>query len=217
MNENRDYAVALSTKNALFVFGDQMDDSYEYLPKDSTTWLMGKNEIPDGFYDGWGIEVKSEKEVWLIGGNYYLKRILSFDIEHHTFQELDLHLNIGRSGHRGAFIPNTKKILITGGHGIDGNGILGKVLNSTEILDTEFFSVTVASPMNFERSGHGMGVLTIDGRDWLCVFGGQGEGENIVERYNTQTLSWEITSIGVNEAKDEFGFVSIKIANILQF
>merc|ERR1711902_86147 len=92
--------------------------SYEYLPKDSTTWLMGKTNIPGGFEGGCAIAVKSDQEIWLIGGVNTKKRILSFDVNEHTFQELPSQLNVGRNGHSCAFIPNTNKVMITGGRNI---------------------------------------------------------------------------------------------------
>ena len=41
--------------------------------------------IPDGFWDGCAIAVKSEQEIWLIGGYETEKRILRFDVKNHTF------------------------------------------------------------------------------------------------------------------------------------
>ena len=107
--------------------------------------LMGKIEIIGGFSEGCAIAVKSVQEIWLIGGDGTEKRILSFNVNDHTFQLLPFQLNVGRCGHRCAFIPNTNKIMITGGYNDD-------VLDSTEILDTEGGSVTmIASPMNSKR------------------------------------------------------------------
>ena len=54
---------------------------------------------------------------------------------------------------RCAFIPNTNKIIITGGY---DNGYL----DATEILDIEDRKVTTAGPMNTKRDLHGMGVVT---------------------------------------------------------
>ena len=62
--------------------------------------------------------------------------------------------------------------MITGGYN-DYEGYL----DSTEILDTEDGSVTMASPMNSKRGGHGMGVVTINGEERLAVFGGS-DGNN---------------------------------------
>ena len=49
---------------------------------------MGKIEIPGGFEDGCAIAIKSDQEIWLIGGFRTGKRILSFDVESHTFKVL---------------------------------------------------------------------------------------------------------------------------------
>ena len=86
-----------------------------YLPKDSTLLLMGKTEIPVGFLVGCAIAVKSDQEIWLIGGIQTEKRILSFNVKDHTFQELPSQLNVRRVEHSCAFIPNTNKVMITGG------------------------------------------------------------------------------------------------------
>ena len=116
----RVYHSAVTTQTATFLFGgDCSKTTYEYLPKDSTTWLMGKTNIPGGFGRGCAIAVKSDQEIWLIGGktlgHQIVKRILSFNVEDHTFQELPSQLNSNRSSHSCAFIPNTNKVMITGG------------------------------------------------------------------------------------------------------
>ena len=172
LNEGRVSHSAVTTKTATFLFGGGYSETtYEYLPKDSTTWLMGKTEIPGGFFQGCVFAVKSDQEIWLIGGCRTEKRILSFNVKDHTFKQLPsqlnegrcrhrfafqrrsctlipctsqkLHsqLNVGRRLHRCAFIPNTNKVLITGGYNYNGS------LDSTEILDTEDGSVKMASPM----------------------------------------------------------------------
>ena len=141
------------------------------------------------------------------------KRILRFNVKEHTFQELPSQLNVGRSGHRCAFIPNTNKVMITGGYDA------GCWLDSTEILDTEDGSVTMASPMNSKRSSHGMGVVTINGEERLAVFGGHERGTylNSVELYNTQTEKWENTDIKLKEAKACFGFLSVRLGDVISY
>ena len=117
LNMERAQHSAVTTQAATFVFGGwDSRTTYEYLPKDSTKWLMGKTEIPGGFEDGCAIAVKSGQEIWLIGGTWTQKRIISFHVESHTFQVLPFQLNIGRYDPRCAFIPNTNKIMITGGY-----------------------------------------------------------------------------------------------------
>ena len=162
LNEKRVWHSAVTTQEATFIFGGGYSDkTYEYLPKDSTKWLMGRTEIPGGFRSGCAVAVKSEQEIWLIGGWENERRILTFNINDHTFQVLTSQLSVRRRGHRCAFIPNTNKIMITGGY---------DMLDSAEILDTEDGSVTMASPMNTKSFLHGMGVVTINGKDRLAVF-----------------------------------------------
>ena len=207
---------AVGTESASFVFGGTSSSTtYEYLPKDSTKWLLGKTEIPRGFSSGCAITTKSEQEIWLIGGDldFHGKAILSFNINDHTFHEPPSQLNVERRSHRCAFIPNTNKIMITGGHNRSG------YLDSTEILDTEDGSVTLASPMNFKRSSHGIGVIGIKGEDKLAVFGGFG-GSNgrstldSVEFYNAQTEKWETTHISLKDLKRSFGFLQVKLGDV---
>jgi len=227
LNEKRWYHSAVTTQTATFLFGGlnsgYRETTYEYLPKDSTTWLMGKTNIPGGFREGYAIAVKSDQEIWLIGGCRTFKRILSFKIKDHTFEELSSQLNVGRAGHSCAFIPNTNKVMITGGYNFSEGS-----LDSVEILDTEEGSVTTANPinskieshMNSERTDHGMGVVTINGEERLAVFGGfDGNDENddldSVEVYNIQTEEWDSTDIKLKEAKRGFGFLSVKLSDVI--
>ena len=172
LNERRAWHSTITTQTETFVFGGLYSEfTYEYLPKDSTTWLIGKTKIPSGFYEGCAIDVKSDEEVWLIGGYKTEKRILRFNVKNHTFQVLSSQLNVERRSLACAIIPNTNKIMISGGYKLGAN------LDSTEIIDLEDGSVTMANPMNSRRSGHGLGVITINGEDRLAVFGGH-DGNN---------------------------------------
>ena len=212
LNKRRVWEMAVPTKTATFIFGGiRSRRTYEYLPKDSTTWLMGKTDIPGGFTVGCAIAVKSDQEIWLIGGNR-TERILSFNVEDHTFQELPSQLNVGRYGHSCAFTPNTNKVMITGGHNQNEG-----YLDSTEILDTEDGSVTMASPMNSKRDYHGMGVVTINGEERLAVFGGSNGGFwlDSVELYNFQTEKWETVEIRLKIRRINFGFLSVKLIDVI--
>ena len=113
-------------------------------------------------------------------------------------------------GHRCAFIPNTNKIMITGGYN-DG------CLDSTEILDTEDGSVTMASPMNSKRVYPGMGVVTINGKERLAVFGGFNGRFSLdtVEFYNHKTAKWEMADYTLNEPKQGFGFLEVKLGDVI--
>ena len=90
-------------------------------------------------------------------------------------------------------------------------------LDSTEILDIEDGSVTMACSMNSRRAGHGMGVITINGEDKIAVIGGYDGTFKLdsVEFYNTQTQKWEMTDIKLNEPTHRFGFLSVKLSDMI--
>ena len=133
LNENRSGASVVSTSKTIFIFGGRgiFDSSFEYLAKDSPSWVLGKTKIPNGFCDGGAIVVKSEQEIWLIGGSTNYNRILCFNGNDHIFEELPLKLNFGRMDLRCAYIPGTNKVMITDGYREK------MFLNSSEILDPE--------------------------------------------------------------------------------
>ena len=217
LNKKRIYHSSVTTQTATFIFGgEHSKKTFEYLPKDSNTWIKGKTEIPgDGFAFGSAIAVKSEQEIWLIGGkpferSFTADSIISFNVNNHSFQTLPCQLSLNRSRHRCAYIPNTSKIMITFG-------------KNAEILDTTDGSVIRDSHLNSARYDHGMGVLTINGEDKLVVFGGNegkdnhlGDNKAIdsVEVYNTETKNWETTDIKLKEPKHSFGFLTLKLSDI---
>ena len=90
-------------------------------------------------------------------------------------------------------------------------------MKSTEIYDTEDGSITMASPMNFERYGHGIGIITINGDDRLAVFGGDRRNPigGSVELYNTETTKWETTNTKLNGGNHNFGFLEVSLADII--
>ena len=219
-NEMRVGHAAITTKIATFIFGGAYSqNSFEYLPKNSTTWLMGKTKTPgNGFHNRCAIAVKSEQEIWLIGiesaSEGDARRILKFNVNDHTFQILTSKLIMKRYGFRCAIIPNTNKVMITGGMNEKFDH-----LDSSEILDTEDGSVIMASPMNYPRCNHGMGVITVNGEDRLAVFGGDRNAGayklDSVELYNTQTEEWETTNIKLPTRTSDFGFLSLKLKDVI--
>ena len=234
LNRIRTSHSAVSTQTATFLFGGsdydifineavygmglfpaiKSTESYEYLPNNSNTWLMGKTKIPGGFESGCAIASKNGEKIWLIGGLETEKEILVFDTKEHRFQELPSQLNERRRWHKCAYIPNTNKIMIAGGL----NGSAPKCCNSTEIFDTDDGSVKMASPMNMKRSGHGMGIVTINGEERLAVFGGASGSYTYldsVELYNAKTKQWETTTIKLKEPKADFAFLEVKVGDII--
>ena len=232
---------AVTVETGTFVFGGKPNihgrpTTYEYLPKGSTTWQKGKTPIPEYFYKGSAIAVKSGQEILLIGGLGTERRILSFDVNDHSFKELSTKLNEERWGHNCAYIPGTNKVMITGGfgEGFEGDGWL----NSTEILDSEDGSITRGSPMNSKRCNHGIGVITINGTDRLAVFGGSSlgpsdyenhcnihgyvdpdyfnESVDSIEVYNSTTKTWETTDMKLKHPNSSFAYLSVRLGDIIQ-
>ena len=89
--------------------------------------------------------------------------------------------------------------------------------DSTEILDPEDGSVTMASPLKSKRFYHGMGVVTINGENRVTVFGGSDGWNKLdsVELYNTQTEKWETSDFKLSGAKSGFSFLTVKLEDIL--
>ena len=218
LNKARVNHAAITTKAATFIFGGRYSsNTYEYLPKDSHIWLMGKTEIPgEGFQGGCAIAVKSDQEIWLVCDmphSLYGNIILSFNVNDHTFQVLPSKLIMVRYGFRCAILPHTNKIMITG-----GMNVFGGILDSSEILDTEDRSVTMASQMNTKRHRHGMGVITVNGEDRLAVVGGLSDNYtelDSIELYNTETEEWETTKIKLQTPSYNFGCLSLNLRDII--
>ena len=218
MNYPRDGAKVVSTDKGTFLFdGSMSSKTYEFLPKNpgAKKWIVHKKrQIPGGFISGCAIEVKSKQQIWFIGGrpesihgpNYH-DRILSFDINTETFQELSTKLNLGRHLHACSYIPGTRKILVTGGFSHSY-----KYENTTEIIDTDDGSVAMGGSMNIGRVGHGMGTIKINGKERLIVFGGENGHENAnssVELYNAETDQWEMADFNLEEPRFDFGCVTV--------
>ena len=176
--------------------------------KNSDIWYRGKNPIPERFTRGFAIAVKSKQEIWLIGGKWTSNKIFTFNIENHIFMELPTKLIKRRAGLRCALIPNTSKIIVTGGI------FRGEIENSTEIIDTEDGSVILASPMNLKRYNHGIGLFEINGKNRLVVFGGN--DTDTFEFYNAESNTWHNTDMKLSQPKNNFGFLSVKLSEVIQ-
>ena len=218
LNIFRTFATGVTINSETFIFGGPWgEDTYEYLPKGSNTWILGNCKIPGGMENACAIPIESKQEILLIGGsinNYGTqKRILKFKVKNHTFEELPTKLIYGRQGHRCAFIPGTKKIIITGGASLHHSS-----MSSTEILDTEDYSITMAqNQMNVGRSCHGIGIITVNDEDRLAVFGGinrQCGALESVEIYNADTQKWVMSDMKLSGKRYGFGFLSVKYKDL---
>ena len=99
-----------------------------------------------------------------------------------------------------------------------GIGIFSAFLDSTEILDIAEENVTMASPLNPKRVGHGIGIVTINGKEKMVAFGGFDDRRTLVDEvqvYNVQTKKWEASDIKLSEPKHNFGFTSVTLKDII--
>ena len=209
LNYERTFAATVSTNNATFIFGG-MDSktkyTFEYLEKDAANWKLGKTNITGSFEYGCTIAI-SEEEIWLIGGlTPNEKRILSFNVRNQSFTEMPFELKLGRRQHQCAFIPGTRNIIVTGGTDY------GYYLDSTQIINVDNGSVSNGARMNSKRCRHGIGILNINNQERIVIFGGKNDDDYLktVEVYNTQAQNWELSNITLIEARESFGFLTIK-------
>ena len=223
--EERMSPSVVATDKALFVFGGKSPQnnssgfSYEYLPNGSTAWKIGTSQIPIWFEQGCAVAIPSDKYIWLLGSICAMNGIMKFDIDTHVFQDL----SYGKNGcdrikdmryqQRCIAIPGTRNILITGGKGRRSSDFQLTYLNTTEILDTENHTIVRGPPMNVSRAQHGIGIITIKGKDGIVVFGGIGNNEDCldsVEVYNTEIQKWTLTNLKLKKASDFTGNVCLK-------
>ena len=169
LNEYRTAHSAVSTQKAIFIFGGiHSRNTYEYRPKESTKlkWLKGKTEIPGGFHSGCAIAVKSEQEIWLIGGVWSEKRILQFNVNNHTFKVMPFQLIVDiRIFRRCALIPNSNKLMIM---------TWSYTAPIAHVVDIENESVTMTDPLMTKTNGRlwtlQMDVIKINGEDKLATY-----------------------------------------------
>ena len=208
LENNRKWASAVTTQSGTYIFGGiSSATTYEFLPAKSKSWERFDTKIPNGFKTGCAVEIPGE-EILLIGGFNTFRRLLKYNIETETFEELDTKLKNGRIGQNCALMPgDNTKVVITGGQDSDFDA-----LDSTEILDLKDFTISNGSPMNDKRADHGIGSLVIDGEEKLVVFGGKDDSDphTSLEVFNPRTLRWEFSSaLSLKDARNQFGYVTV--------
>ena len=88
------------------------------------------------------------------------------------------------------------------------------------MINTE--TIFMASPMNFRRHSHGIGHVTIDGKDKLVVFGGTDRGgDNAkaldeIEIYDNETDQWQLSTIRLDKGVKNIECLNIKLGEILE-
>ena len=216
LNAERYFSGAASTNSGSFIFGGDNSDntkrSFEYMTRWNTNWQTGNTNIPNGYDRGCVIQISGDL-LYLIGGrssaNSYENRILAFNTTSHIFTTLSTTLITGRYGHSCEFIPNSNKVMISGGFNAG-------YLYVTEVLDVTTGSISHGPAMNLKRAYHGSGLITVDGEDRLTVFGGTGGSSyfDSIEIFNPQTNTWDMMSETLTGPRYLFGYLTIKEGDI---
>ena len=212
LNKERDIGIAVSTDHASYIFGGAASSkTYEYLPKNSDTWILGKNEIPIQFdHSGCSVALSNE-EIFLITN----EQILKFDTSSETFtivkvwQEVDSKWKPANWKYYAcSIIPGTQKIIVTGGEDEEGNPN-----DSTKILHVQDDGEIIpsnATSMNVKRNGHGIGLFTIQGEERIAVFGGfDFDALDSIETFNYKSGKWELSEFKLSKRNNYFGSVSL--------
>ena len=208
---------AATTNSGSFIFGSSSSSSrssFEYLTPGNTNWQTGTQNIPNGYRSGCVIQI-SEDLLYLIGGRSSAKadetRILAFNTTSHVFTTLSTTLITGRNYHSCEFIPNSNKVMISGGY-----NLLYTEYVDTEVLDVTTGTISNGPALNIKRRYHGSGIITIGSEDRLVVFGGYSgsSAENSIEQFNPETNSWQMMSETLTESKYRFGYLTIKEGDI---
>ena len=221
LNAERYFSGAASTNSGSFIFGDDNSDStkrsFEYMTRWNTDWQTGNTNIPNGYDRGCVIQISGDL-LYLIGGrssaNSYENRILAFNTTSHIFTTLSTTLITGRNYHSCEFIPNSNKVMISGGY-----NLLYTEYVDTEVLDVTTGTISNGPALNIKRRYHGSGIITIGSEDRLVVFGGYSgsSAENSIEQFNPETNSWQMMSETLTEPKHAFGYLTIKEGDINDF
>ena len=122
-------------------------------------------------------------------------------------------LKFPREGHNCALIPGTKDIMVVG----DTNS------TECEIISTNLGKVSsIKAQLNTPSVGHGIGLLNIDNRPSLAIFGGLmniPESERVFDLFDdveafcesdTDRGQWKTTSIKLNQPMEEFAYLNLE-------
>ena len=208
LSYERNAATLIPTPQGPYIFGGRSSrskDTSEIMK--NSQWVQGPS-IPDGFIAGCGAMISND-ELVLIGGIPKLDRILVLNTTSNVWTNSQISLHEKRAAH--ACISYNSKILIVGG---DAPG--NDHPTSTEVIDVHEngrLSIRKARNLNTFRTGHGIGLITLDNVPTVVVFGGYNKQDKYldsVEIWDDDNETW-ITSkkLKLNTAKSTFGFASV--------
>merc|ERR1711899_441925 len=202
LKQGREEAASITMPNAVYLFGGEFENTYEYMVNDENVWQEGKTTIPGGFYEGCVVKLNNN-ELALIGGRGTESRIMKFNTATKVFTENWGRLKKPRRGHACVTLGNS--ILVVGG----GPGYLasGELINIEDGRQSE----TVVGDLNSKRSNFGLVSLGGGNMKKILAIGGSGFPSNhdSVEEYDENTGQWKNVTMKLGEKKSAFGYLAV--------
>merc|ERR1712079_428371 len=203
LKQGREEAASITMPNAVYLFGGEFENTYEYMVNDENVWQEGKTTIPGGFYEGCVVKLNNN-ELALIGGEGTESRIMKFNTATKVFTENWGRLKKPRYGHACVTLGNN--ILVVGGFGDGG------YLASSELINIEDGrqSETDVGDLNSKR--YKFGLVSLGGNTTkILAIGGKGTGtvHDSVEEYDENTGQWKNVTMKISEKKRDFGYLAV--------
>merc|ERR1719266_330248 len=196
----RRYAASITMPNAVYLFGGQFENTYEYMVNDGNVWQEGKTTIPGGFYEGCVVKLNNN-ELALVGGRGTESRIMKFNTATKVFTENWGRLKQPRHSHACVTLGNN--ILVVGGFGASSGSELINIEDGTQ-------SETDVGDLNSKRFDFGL--VSLGGNTTkILAIGGHGRStyHDSVEEYDENTGQWKNVNMKLSEKKNDFGYLAV--------
>merc|ERR1712048_956635 len=198
LKQEREDAASITMPNAVYLFGDQFENTYEYMVNDENVWQEGKTTIPGGFYEGCVVKLNNN-ELALVGGRGTESRIMKFNTATKVFTENWGRLKKPRYGQACVTLGNS--ILVVG----------GGIVASSELINIEGGrqSETDVGDLNSERYEFGLVSLGGNTTKILAIGGSGWTDHDSVEEYDENTGQWKNVTMKLSETKRDFGYLAV--------
>merc|ERR1712048_1311935 len=199
LKQEREDAASITMPNAVYLFGGQFENTYEYMVNDENVWQEGKTTIPGGFSKGCVVKLNNN-ELALVGGRGTESRIMKFNTATKAFTENWGRLKKPRYGQACVTLGNS--ILVVG----------GGIVASSELINIEGGrqSETDVGDLNSER--YEFGLVSLGGNTTkILAIGGSGYrvDHDSVEEYDENTGQWKNVNMKLSEKKSDFGYLAV--------
>ena len=169
-----------------------------FLPNGQEEWKTGP-EFKFSSGDMVHFIQSSKTNIIGTGGTEFPSRIFKFNVETKEVTEIGK-LQVGRWMHTSAIFNG--KLIVTGGFNYKTTGLI----RSTDIIDLESGISRLGGNLNVHRCHSGMGVITLNGKQKLIVFGGELDVMAIdsIEEWDEETETWKISDLKLGIGRHSF-------------